>query len=130
MSFSNNEQIQKFERMEIADLDPLEYRSKNIKFITIVLTIIVIVVAFIIAIPLVTFFINSKFIETKWNKTFIQLNEKYIWIDVKLEKWNKSFIQLIEKNTRLEVKLENLENNLQKLEIEVNRTKGMTSFST
>ena len=107
MSISNSEQNFKIEQMEIADLDPSKYRLKNIKFYTIVVTTIGIVIAFIIAmvIALVTVIINLKLTETQWNETFTNLIQKY---------------------TRLEVKLEDIENNLQNLEIVDNRTKGMT----
>ena len=77
MSFSDDEENSKFEPMEIVDLDKSKYLSKNRKIIIMVGLIIGIVILLVIAIPLATIFVNSKFIETKWNETFIQLNDEF-----------------------------------------------------
>ena len=97
---SNNQPS--FEEMEIAEFS--KHRSKNRNFII----MIGIIILFIISIPMAATFINSKFIEAKWEEKLFQIE------------------QSVEKTIHIE---EMVLKNLERLEMVDNRTKDFFAYT-
>ena len=83
------------EDMEMAEFDMSKYRYKNRKLIIIICLIIL----FIICLPMATIFINSKFMEAKWEENLDQSVEKIIRLEEMFLK-NLEYLEIVANRTK------------------------------